>query len=98
MAMMICSFCRGLRKVLYPDAERGRIMGAVRKAWQGLARVAVDRHGNLYGVCQGSGFSFSRAYYRSLSWRFNDTHGLGIVMLAGVEIMKTPDILGGILP
>ena len=97
-AMMICSFCRGLRMGLYPEAERGRIMAAVRKAWQGLARVAVDRHGNLYGVCQGSGFSFSRAYYRSLSWRFNDTHGLGIVMLAGVEIMKTPDILGGILP
>ena len=96
--MMICSFCRGLRMGLYPDAERGRIMGAVRKAWQGLARVVVDRHGNLYGVCQGSGFSFSRAYYRSLSWRFNDTHGLGIVMLAGVEIMKTPEILGGILP
>ena len=42
----------------------------------------------FYGVCRGSGFSFSRAYYRSLSWNFNDTHGIGIVMLAGVEYLR----------
>lgn len=91
-AMMICAFCRGLRMGLYPEKQREQIAAAVRKAWQGLTRVTIDRHGNLYGVCQGSGFSFSRAYYRTLSWRFNDTHGIGIVMLAGAEIMKTPAI------
>ncbi len=89
-AMMICAFCRGLRLGLYPESDRSRIAAAVRKAWIGLTRTAVDRHGNLFGVCQGSGFSFSRAYYRSLSWRFNDTHGIGIVMLAGAEILRTP--------
>lgn len=91
-AMMICAFCRGLRLGLYPEEARERIILAVQKAWKGLTEVAVDRHGNLYGVCQGSGFSFSRAYYRTLSWRFNDTHGIGIVMLAGTEILKTPEI------
>jgi hypothetical protein len=24
-----------------------------------------------------------------LSWKLNDTHGIGIVMLAGVELLKT---------
>ena len=91
-AMMICAFCRGLRLGLYPEADRSRIAGAVRKAWTGLAGTAVDRHGNLYGVCRGSGFSDSRDYYRALSWRFNDTHGIGIVMLAGTEILRTPGV------
>ena len=61
---------------------------AAERAWQGLTNQAVDRQGNLYGVCRGSGFSFSRAYYRTLSWNFNDTHGVGIVMLAGVEVLR----------
>ncbi len=87
-AMMICAFCRGLRLGLYPEADRGRITEAVRRAWQGLAETAIDAKGDLYGVCRGSGFSFSRAYYRSLSWRFNDTHGIGIVMLAGTELLR----------
>ncbi len=89
-AMMICAFCRGLRLGLYPEAERSRIAGTVLKAWKGLTETAIDRHGSLFGVCRGSGFSYSRDYYRALSWRFNDTHGIGIVMLAGTEILRTP--------
>ena len=89
-AMMICAFCRGLRLGLYPETDRARIAGAVRRAWKGLTETAIDSHGNLFGVCRGSGFSFSRAYYRALSWRFNDPHGIGIVMLAGTEILRTP--------
>ena len=88
-AMMICAFSRGTRNHWYDEATAAQAMAAARKAWKGLAELAIDREGNLYGVCQGSGFSFSRAYYRQLSWRFNDTHGIGIVMLAGVELMET---------
>ncbi len=91
-AMMICAFCRGLRLGLYPETERSRIAGAVRKAWKGLTRTAIDSHGNLFGVCRGSGYSYSREYYRTLSWRMNDTHGIGIVMLAATEILRTPGI------
>ena len=61
---------------------------------------AIDRKGNLYGVCQGSGWSYEREYYRALEWNFNDTHGIGIVMLAGVETDRlkhylTEEWLGG---
>ncbi|MBP3638034.1 MAG: glycoside hydrolase family 88 protein [Clostridia bacterium] len=87
-AMMICAFSRGKKFGWYDEATALRAMAAARKAWQGLTEIAIDRQGNLYGVCQGSGFSFSRAYYRALSWRFNDTHGIGIVMLAGVELLE----------
>lgn len=49
---------------------------------------AVDRQGNLYGVCRGSGWSYDRTYYASLWWIFNDPHGTGIVILAGTEYDK----------
>ena len=87
-AMFICAFGRGVRCGWYPPEMRRRAADAAVRAWKGLTEEAVDREGNLYGVCQGSGFSFSRAYYRTLMWNFNDTHGIGIVMLAGVELMK----------
>ena len=53
----------------------------------------IDRGGNIYGICRGSSFSFSRHYYRGLSWNYNDTHGTGIIMLAGVELVKMHDAL-----
>ncbi len=88
-AMMICAFARGTRNHWFGEATAQRAMVAAHRAWKGLTELAIDRKGNLYGVCQGSGFSFSRTYYRGLSWRFNDTHGIGIVMLSGVELMET---------
>ncbi len=87
-AMFICAFARGIRNGWYDEKTADRALCAAERAWRGLAEYAVDKDGNLYGVCRGSGFSFSRAYYRSLSWNFNDTHGIGIVMLAGVEMMR----------
>ncbi|MBR6810291.1 MAG: glycoside hydrolase family 88 protein [Clostridia bacterium] len=86
-AMFICAFRRGIRNGWYSEAMANRAGEAAANGWKGLTQQAVDKDGNLYGVCQGSGFSFSRNYYRGLSWRFNDTHGIGIVMLAGVEMM-----------
>ena len=77
---------------LKPEKHQTRIIESLKRAWKGLTETVIDRHGNLYGVCQGSGFSFSRAYYRTLSWKYNDTHGIGIVMLAGCEIIQTLDI------
>ena len=87
-AMFICAFSRGLRYGWFEADQQEDVYAAVSRAWQGLCSQVIDRDGNLYGVCRGSGFSFSRAYYRSLMWNFNDTHGIGIVMLAGVEYLK----------
>lgn len=57
------------------------------KAWEGLKQTALDRFGNVYGICRGSFYSFSGDYYRdTLGWTLNDTHGIGIVLLAGIEL------------
>ena len=92
-AMFLCAFCRGVRcGWLDPGLERA-CRESARRAWRGLAEEAVDRRGDLYGVCQGSGWSYDRAYYAALWWNFNDAHGTGIVMLAGTEYLRMEESL-----
>ena len=92
-AMFICAFARGIVAGYLAPSLRGAAIEAVQRAWEGLARYIIDRGGNIYGICRGSSFSFSRHYYRGLSWNYNDTHGTGIIMLAGVELVKMQESL-----
>lgn len=84
-AMFLCAFSRGIIDGYMERKLVAEALSSCACAWNGLTSRAIDRHGNIYGVCRGSGFSFSRSYYRNLSWNFNDTHGVGIIILAGVE-------------
>ena len=85
-AMFLYAFARGVR---YGWLEPAGYRQAAVKAWEGLCSQVIDRDGNLYGVCRGSGYSFSKVYYaEELPWNYNDTHGTGIVMLAGIELQK----------
>ncbi|MGM0126104.1 hypothetical protein IGI37_003505 [Enterococcus sp. AZ194] len=84
-AMFICALSRGIRNGYLQEKLIEKATETVQKAWEGLAEFCIDKSGNLYGVCRGSGFSFSRDYYHSLGWLLNDAHGTGIVALAGVE-------------
>lgn len=84
-AMFICALSRGIRNGYLSDNQKEKASNAVKNAWQGLITYCLDKDGNLYGVCRGSGHSFSRAYYHGLGWLLNDPHGVGIVALAGVE-------------
>jgi hypothetical protein len=62
-----------------------------------MTRLSIDYKGNVYGVCRGSGYSFTALYYRDdLGWILNDTHGIGIVLLAGIEAYKMNQQLSGI--
>ncbi len=87
-AMFICAFSRGIRYGWFAgDTEPYR--KSCIKAWNALEHTSIDRNGNIYGVCRGSEFSFNPKYYAEhLLPRLNDTHGIGIVILAGVEILS----------
>lgn len=87
-AMFICAFSRGIRYGFLSPEKVADVNKSIASAWQGLAKMCIDQFGNLYGTCQGSGYSFSKNYYKTLSWNKNDTHGIGIVALAGVEFEK----------
>lgn len=86
-AMFIYGFARGVRYGWLEDGDE--YAKAAVKGWNALCRTAIDWKGNIYGVCRGSGYSFSKEYYANdLGWNKNDTHGTGIVMLAGIEVEK----------
>jgi unsaturated rhamnogalacturonyl hydrolase len=86
-AMFIYAFARGIRFGWF-DKENDKYLEAVLKGWKGLTQKSIDYRGNVYGVCGGSAYSFTPEYYKEeLLWRTNDTHGIGIVMLAGIEVV-----------
>ncbi|CAI6083174.1 glycoside hydrolase family 88/105 protein [Cohnella sp. JJ-181] len=86
-AMFAYAFARGVRFGWLEDAAR--YTDAALRAWRGLAAKAIDRNGNVHGVCSGSRYSFTEHYYKyDLLTVVNDNHGTGIMMLAGVEICR----------
>ncbi len=86
-AMFVFGFSRGVRNNWLEEPEP--YVEAVDKAWKALNKTSIDSDGNLYGVCRGSEFSFSPEYYKKdLLPRLNDTHGIGILLLAGVEVIR----------
>lgn len=87
-SMFLYAFARGVRfGWLKEDADRYIL--SVHRGWEGLINECIDKFGNVYGVCRGSGYSYSALYYKNeLTWQLNDTHGIGIVLLAGIETLQ----------
>ncbi|CAM4426515.1 glycoside hydrolase family 88 protein [Paenibacillus phoenicis] len=86
-AMFVYAFSRGVR-FGWLDRE-GPYIEAALKGWRGLAAQVIDRQGNVHGVCSGSRYSFSPDYYmEDLRTVRNDNHGIGIMMLAAVEVLR----------
>jgi rhamnogalacturonyl hydrolase YesR len=93
-AMFVSAISRGIRHGWLQDI--GKFREVVEKGWKGLSNLAADRYGNIYGICQGSGYSFRSTYYRDeLTWVLNDPHGVGIVLMAGSECQKLRDWFAG---
>lgn len=84
-AMCSAAFSRGVRYGILDE----KYADAAKKATKALLKYCVDSDGNIYGVCVGSGYSFTREYYKyDLPWNINDTHGTGIVLIALTELKK----------
>lgn len=92
-SMFICAFSRGIRLEIFNEKLYHESILSIQKAWTGMKQTVINRKGDLYGVCQGSGCSFSRSYYQQLGWRFNDPHGIGIAILAGTEKLMLDEFL-----
>ncbi len=85
-AMLAAAFARGVAGGWLEDTG-GRYSEAAYSAWLAICRECIDAWGNVYGVCKGSGFSFDINYYKDeLQWVKNDTHGIGIVLIAAAEV------------
>lgn len=62
-AMFIYAFSRGIRYRWYNPLLADKCADGVVKAWEGLSRYCIRKTGDVYGVCQGSGYSFLPYYY-----------------------------------
>lgn len=84
-AMFVYGIARGIRfGWLDGDVDYEAV---VSRGWEGLTKHAIDRQGHVYGVCSGSRYSFAPDYYMyDLRTVVNDNHGIGIMMLAAVEV------------
>lgn len=92
-AMFTYAFARGVRFGWLEDREL--FVRAATRGWKGITDHAIDRQGNVHGVCSGSRYSFTADYYKEdLRTVTNDNHGIGIMMLAGTEVMKLKIWLG----
>ncbi|WP_028548203.1 glycoside hydrolase family 88/105 protein [Paenibacillus sp. UNC451MF] len=95
--MFAYAFARGIRFGWL--REKDKFLQATFRAWDGLIRHAIDRQGNVHGVCSGSRYAFTADYYKYDLLRVtNDNHGIGIMMLAGTEVAKLKQWLKEDLP
>ncbi len=93
-AMFAYGLARGLRLGFLKEELKNKAVKAVKKAWKGLTQQSIDRYGNVHGICRGSLYSFSPDYYKNeLLWVTNDVHGIGIILLAGIEVILLMDTL-----
>lgn len=61
--------------------------------WNGLKAAMITLDGQLRDVCVGTGIEDNLVFYYNRPARLNDSHGLGAVIEAGVEIMKLKNTL-----
>ncbi len=63
------------------------IVPSLWKAWNRLAEICIDDDGNVLGICTGAGIHMEREHYRRMGACMNDDHGVGIILLAGAEML-----------
>ena len=64
-----------------------RYLSIARRGWEGIAsRIRPD--GQVEGVCTGTVVSDDLVYYYRRPAPLNDVHGIGTVLLAGVEMLQ----------
>lgn len=86
-AMFVYGLCRGVRFGWLDEAMRPIARKSAYKGFKAITERAVDYKGNVHGICRGSSYSFTPEYYKNeLLWIVNDPHGIGIVLLAGIEL------------
>lgn len=85
-AMCAAAYARGIRMGILP-AERYK--ESSERSVEALKKYCIDEEGNIYGVCHGSAYSFREEYYKyDLRCVTNDTHGIGIVLIALIEVER----------
>lgn len=62
--------------------------------WEGLKNNKITAEGQLRDICVGTGIEDNLSFYYNRPARPNETHGLGPVIDAGIEIIKLKRSMG----
>lgn len=63
------------------------------RGWEGLKEYKITHDGQLKNICVGTGIEDNLVFYYTRPARTNETHGLGAIIDAGVEIMRLKESL-----
>ena len=58
-----------------------------KKGWEGIKSKITD-DGLVKGICVGTGIGNDLDFYYNRPTEINDIHGLGAVIMAGLEVVK----------
>lgn len=83
-AMFLLAFTRGVKH----GWLKKDFLPCIKQAWNGLLCHSIDKYGNVYGVCMGSGCAMEAEYYFDIPTIINDDHGTGIVLAAASELYE----------
>ncbi|MBN1783155.1 glycoside hydrolase family 88 protein [bacterium] len=81
-------FVYGIAKAVNEGWIDQRYASIALRGWEGLKAHKISVDGNLKDICVGTNIDDSIVYYYNRPARTNETHGLGAVIDAGVEILK----------
>lgn len=62
------------------------------EGWKGIKRN-IQEDGQVKGICIGTGIENHISYYYNRPTPLNDIHGLGPVLMAGIEVLKLPSLV-----
>jgi len=58
------------------------------RGWEGLKEHKITLDGQLKDICVGTGIEDNMVFYYNRPARLNETHGLGAIIDAGIEILR----------
>ena len=80
-------FTYSIARAVNKDYIDKRYSSIAEKGWKGiLSKIHLD--GQIEGVCTGTVVSDNLVDYYNRPAPLNDIHGIGTVLLAGIEILK----------
>ncbi len=65
------------------------------RGWEGLKEQKITLDGQLKDICVGTGIEDNMVFYYNRPARTNETHGLGAIIDAGIEIIKLKKSMQG---
>jgi rhamnogalacturonyl hydrolase YesR len=85
-AMFTYAIARAVNKG-YIESRYARV---ARRGWEGVMSKIRD-DGQIEGICTGTGVGDDLVFYYHRPAPLNDTHGIGVVLLAGSELLRLKD-------